>query len=196
MMDETSTVEIIQPLLLPNERLLWTGQPPRGFLLRPEDALLVPFSLMFCGFAIFWEANVVHGKPGRHGPSEFMVLWGIPFVVIGLYLVFGRFIADVVQRRKMAYGLTTQRVIIAGGILGRKVQSHRLDGLTEIGLVEHAQGTGTIDLAPQLSRLSNRFSRGQNPWQGASYTRLERINNAREVYERILVLQAGGAAGR
>ncbi|HEX4350926.1 MAG TPA: PH domain-containing protein, partial [Verrucomicrobiae bacterium] len=71
------------------EKLLWSGQPRQGLRLNISDVFVIPFSLLWCGFAIFWEANAVKG----HSPFV-LKLWGIPFVVIGLYMVFGRFFMD------------------------------------------------------------------------------------------------------
>src|SRR5262245_25267621 len=94
----------LQPELGPREKLLWAGRPRQGVFLRPADALLIPFSLLWAGFAVFWESMVV-----RTPAPWFFVLWGIPFVAIGCYLVVGRFYVDARQRGRTYYGVTNER---------------------------------------------------------------------------------------
>ena len=62
----------LAPYLLPNERLLWVGRPDPEVLFTPIDAFLVPFSIMWGGFAVFWEAGVISsGGPPRPADGFF-----------------------------------------------------------------------------------------------------------------------------
>ncbi len=89
-----STSEIERELSL-CERLVWTGQPAKGIRLRASDAFMIPFSLLWCGFAIFWETTAIN-----NGAPVFFRLWGMPFILVGLYIVFGRFFADAMARER------------------------------------------------------------------------------------------------
>src|SRR6266849_6180659 len=82
-----------------NEALLWSGQPRQGIVVRGYDIFLIPFSLLWGGFLIFFEYSILSGN----GPS-FGLLLGIPFSLIPLYVIFGRFIVDATQRRRTYYG--------------------------------------------------------------------------------------------
>lgn len=163
-----------------DERLLWWGMPRQGLRLRAGDALLIPFSLMWGGFAIFWESMVL-----RQGAPLFMALWGIPFVLIGLYLIVGRFFVDARQRAKTYYGLTDQRVLIITGVLSRQTKSLPLQTLSDITLVEQSDGSGTITFGP--INPAARWLSGSS-WPGASRQlapAFEMVEGAKQVYERI-----------
>src|SRR5262245_59440895 len=93
--------------LAPGERLVRSVQPRRGVRLRPMDAFIIPFSLLWCGFAIFWEVGAVTVTSRHGGPIAFVFpLFGLPFVIVGLYFVFGRFIVDARSRERTFYAIT------------------------------------------------------------------------------------------
>ncbi len=60
-----------------------TGRPNPRVIFHPSDWYMIPFSLMWGGFAIFWEAGVCGlGLWGQKGSWNFGMVWGIPFVVM------------------------------------------------------------------------------------------------------------------
>jgi len=84
----------IQPELTSGESVLWAGQPNTRVIFHKEDLFLIPFSLLWGGFAIFWEGAVAgywgsSGKGSGH-PWLFGMIWGIPFVLIGQYVNLGK----------------------------------------------------------------------------------------------------------
>src|SRR5512138_2866385 len=125
--------------LNPGERIIWSGQPQQGLTLRPADIFMIPFSLMWGGFAIFWELTAVAG-----GAPFFFTLWGVPFVLVGLYVIFGRFFVDSIQRSKTYYAITNERAIIISGLFNQNTKSLDLKKLPEINLNTKSNGRGTI----------------------------------------------------
>src|SRR5215211_2048824 len=97
----TTAATAIESELGPDERLLWFGGPRKGLRLQAADLFVIPFSLFWCGFALFWESMAIFS-----GGPFFMALFGIPFVLIGLYMVIGRFIVDAGLRERTFYGVT------------------------------------------------------------------------------------------
>ena len=173
--------------LTSGERLLWSGRPRQGLLFRASDAFVIPFSLLWCGFALFWEGSVLASEA-----PVFFRLWGIPFVIAGLYMVFGRFIVDIRQRRFTVYGVTSSRVIIITKLLNESVQSIRIQGLSDISLSERVDGSGSIVLGP--TSLSSPFATPGWPRSGQNTSpTLEGIPQARVVHDLIRSAQQGSA---
>jgi hypothetical protein len=181
--DATAELEVSRRLES-GESLLWTGAPRRGLLLRPADAFLIPFSLVWCGFAIFWEASALE----INGPPFFAV-FGLPFVLVGLYLVVGRFFADARRRARTCYGLTDRRVIIVSGLLSRTTNSLLLENLPEVSVNERADGSGTVTFGrplPFASWTAGLEWPGMARYQTPSF---ELIPDAKRVHDRVLEAQ-------
>jgi hypothetical protein len=172
-----------------DEHLLWAGRPKQGVTFRGSDVYMIPFSLMWGGFAIFWEILALSllfagERPLPLGVAIIFTLFGLPFVLVGLYAIFGRFIVDWQRRAKTFYGLTNQRIIIISGLFSRKVKSMYLRTLSEITLSEKSDRTGTITFGrtdPWSAWFQNMGWPGV-PREGPSF---EMIEDAKRVYERI-----------
>lgn len=166
--------------LEPNERLIWSGVPRQGIALRSCDLLLIPFSLVWAGFAIFWETGVI-----RAGAPLLFPLAGIPFVGMGLYMIFGRFLVDANMRASAAYGLTDRRVIIVSGVMTRSVKSLQLKTISDMTLDERSDGSGTITFGPSMPIA--RWTAGTG-WPGATNyagPAFDMISRARDVHKSI-----------
>ncbi len=145
-----------------------------------RDALLIPFSLLWGGFAIFWESMAVSGAT-----PLFFKLWGVPFIVAGLYLIAGRFALDAWLRGKTQYAVTDRRVLILRRGPFGKFSALRRDALPEMHLTERAGGRGTIRFGEPAT-----FNRGFSSWTPAldPTPQFLAIADARAIFD---LLQAG-----
>jgi hypothetical protein len=168
---DSDTIAVIQPELTGDEHIAWTGQPNPSVIFHKQDVFLVPFSLMWGGFAIFWEGGVSgfwdHGS--RHGSWLFGMIWGIPFVLIGQYLIWGRFFYDSWLKRRTHYAVTSRRVIVIQNGWSRRVIAAYLDSLPTLTKEGPESGPGTLSFAPAGSFFSgfssdSSSSRGRKNW--------------------------------
>jgi hypothetical protein len=181
-MDFTLSTEL-QQHLDGTEKLLWTGQPKKGIVFRTADIFLIPLSLLWCGFAIFWFTTALSS-----GAPFFFTLFGLPFVAIGLIFVFGRFLIDAKQRDKTVYGLTSDRIIIKAGLFRTSIQSLNIRTLSHIEYNEKKDGSGTINFGPKNPYMI--WGNGMNWWPGMKASpSFDLIPEVRKVYNHIIQLQ-------
>ncbi|WP_340644779.1 hypothetical protein [Phenylobacterium sp.] len=167
----------MQPYLMAGERLTWTGQPPAGLMLGARDLFLIPFSMMWGGFAIFWESNVL-----RSGAPGFFALWGVPFVLIGLYLIFGRFFVDAWVRGRTSYALTNGRALVLRSVFGERLLTTNLNGSVEVR--DRRGERGTLGFSRQdFGDLLNAM-RGFSIWMPSLDDRVQflKIDRVMDVY--------------
>ncbi len=180
-----STEDILTSRLDPGERLLWAGRPRGGVRFRAQDAYLIPFSLLWGGFAIFWEFMAVTQTSRARGPvGTVFPLFGVPFVLVGLNFIFGRFFSDARRRSRTYYGVTSERIIIViGGLFSHQTKSLQLRTLADVSLTERGDGSGSITFGP--THYMNALSPGAG-WPGSGRyapPSFEFIERAKEVYD-------------
>jgi hypothetical protein len=130
--------------LVNSEKIIWSGRPAQGFVLTSRDALLIPFSLLWAGVTIFWEFSALNNPQAPISTK----LFGVPFVLISVYFVIGRFFFDAWLRRGMQYAVTNKRVLIYRPSPFRKLTAMKLNNLPEADLSESTGGRGTIRFGP------------------------------------------------
>src|SRR4029079_14744189 len=104
--------------------------------------------------------------PKAPGPVNVVFpLFGLPFVVMGLYIIFGRFFVDAWSRERTVYGITSERMIIISGLFSQQTKSLQLRTLSEISLTERSDGSGTITFGP-VHFMNSFFPAGSWPGTG------------------------------
>ncbi len=156
----------------------WSGRPRQGLVFRGSDIFVIPFSVLWGGFAVFWEYTAY-----KSGAPLFFLLFGIPFVLVGVYFVVGRFFVDTLTRKHTYYGITNDRVFIITEFLTNKTKSISLDTLTDITFSNKPDNSGSISFGAQHP-MSQMFG-GMN-WPGMSQVqgpRFEMIEDVKSVYD-------------
>jgi hypothetical protein len=188
---ETPTTASADPFaerLLSGEKVIWRGRPRQGFMLTSRDTFLIPISLVWCGFIIFWESNVLRIP---NAPT-FMVLFGGVFFLVGLYLTVGRFFVDAWIRAGILYALTDRRILILRSRPSVKFQSVSLDRLPEATLNETSQGRGSIRFGPALQMWNSRSMGGIGSWTPSldPTPQFLAIDDVKKVFARVQALAA------
>jgi hypothetical protein len=115
---------------------------------------MIPFSLLWGGFAIVWEYGVSGHFDNAHpthntGVINFMTLWGVPFVLAGQYFIWGRFFYVAWRKARTFYGVTNKRVLVLSRAPGRRLSDGYLRSLTSVTLTTRTDGVGAIEFAPE-----------------------------------------------
>jgi hypothetical protein len=99
-------------------------------------------------FAIFWETSAIAG-----GAGPFFALWGVPFVLIGLYFIAGRFFYKAHRKRRTIYAVTDRRVmtVVERG-RGATIEATYLRAIPNISTSMQSDGRGSIEFG-----ISSRF---------------------------------------
>jgi hypothetical protein len=152
------TTQRIQPELGATERLLWAGRPAQGLVLRKADAPLL------------------------------FLLFGLPFVLMGLYLIVGRFFADAYIRGRTYYAVSDARILILTEAFSRSLKSMDLKTVTDVSLSQRGIDGGTIFFGPANPLVRRAGGAWPGSSQGATPS-FELDIGARNAYEIIRAAQ-------
>jgi hypothetical protein len=187
----------IQAELMSGEIIHWAGAPNPSIIFHSDDYAMIPFSLIWTGFFVFCEANALglSGTMSRNGARDtFMTLWCIPFLIVGNYMVWGRFFVDAWMKRRTYYAVTNRRVLVRQDGWKRKISMTFLESIpsieregVEIGTLWFGPKYPVIAARGQRTRDMSRFSVGDVPV-------FADIDNVESVYR--LIMELRGKTGR
>ena len=138
---DPNSVAAVQAELIQGENILWAGKPSSSVVFHGEDLFLIPFSLLWGGFALFWEAGAA-GLWGAGSQQGGQWVFGIPFFVIGQYLIWGRFFYVAWKKKRTHYAITTQRVLVVQNTWRHWMVSAYIGALPAVSKNEHKKVSG------------------------------------------------------
>ncbi|KAJ56132.1 hypothetical protein ACMU_10275 [Actibacterium mucosum KCTC 23349] len=167
-----------------DEAIVWEGAPRRSvFLLSSNDLILIPFSLLWAGFALFWNLGV-----WNIGAPFYFKLFGLPFLVAGAYITVGRFFVSAAARRRTRYALSNKRAFIATSLFSETLQEMPITKSMPLELVPGTNGKVTLGPKTVNARQWN----ASLTWSGKSNDfAFENIGDAQSVYQMIRNIQRG-----
>lgn len=180
-MTNSEIEDLMTPYLGNEEKILWTGIPNKGIVFQASDILLIPFSLVWGGFALFWEISVLAA-----GAPILFKLWGIPFVLMGIYITVGRFFYDSWKRSKIAYAITNKRALILKREFSQKIVSIPLSRDLNIEYNSNSKGRAAIKFGESGASI---FSSSSWPGMNSKQNEFFQIEEGRKVYSQLLDLQ-------
>lgn len=149
------TINTLAERLFPGEVLLWCGCPKKCVILTLGDYFKALLCLPLLVFSLFMCFKLV---TAQHQPLIFCFVGGA-FVIIGVYAMFGRAIAETQLRYKTSYAITDKRIIIDYGYKTQELksftrnigipeiptQSYDRNSIPKVHVKEYkSQGVGTI----------------------------------------------------
>ena len=166
---EAGEFDFVRHMLLPGENILWKGKPEKGGIFTRQDVFMIPFSIVWCGFAFVWFFGALQA-------GGFFALFGVPFVLIGIYLVIGRFFITAYLRKNTAYVVTNKKIIRKKG---KRVDMLDIATLPPMHVEMLKNGCGTITFGEPVyvsyGRHSNR--RVEQPFALENIADVIRIQN-------------------
>jgi len=174
--------------LLKNEEILWCSQP-ETVLFSSGDFFLIPFSFLWGGFSIFWEASVL-----THGAPFLFRLFGIPFVIVGLYFIFGRFIYKRIKKKHTYYAVTNKRILILTNLFIKGIEAEFISQITCIDKSVHSNGIGTLKFG-NSSFFQGMWGNSGMEFFNSHYRKdvpsFYDIQDAEEIYKMVSELKSG-----
>ena len=174
------------------EHIVWQGQPIQGFRLAPQDAFAVPFAAFWLFIVTMLCVLAFTGEKREVNPLAYVILPG--FLLVGLYMLFGRFLVDRAARRRVRYYLTNQRAVIEGGLFRTYRRSVSLAAAPEIRFRGRRGGRGTVQFGS-----AGMFGMLPPSWPGASQylpPAFDDIEDGERVYNLALKAQREAQAQR
>jgi hypothetical protein len=184
-------LDAVERHLSPGERIEWVGRPDPAKHFTRGDVFLVPFSIMWGGFAIVWETLAI-----GNGDGVFFALWGPPVHRARPLLRVRAVRRQGNRKRRTIYAVTNRRVLtIVRGRRGESVEAMYLRSIPSVSTSAASNGRGSVLFGSTASWYANSgmelFTRGQTADTGIGFYDIEDAPGVADLVERLRDAEAG-----
>lgn len=139
-----------RPYLDPGEQVLWSGRGGGGIAFSSIDFFLIPFFLIWTSIPamVFFVPGDGEGAP----PLPILFIPAL-FLIIGSYMLVGRFFVDAFRRTNTFYAVTDRRALILKQAFGARFHSIPLTPELELNVTPGAKTTITFGAKGALGSL-------------------------------------------
>lgn len=145
----------VNPYLDVNEDVVWCDKPAKKFVFTSADIFTTLFGAVWLSFSVFWVFSAYMSTESTDGTFNIFPLFGIPFVVVGLYLLLFRHIVSFAKRKNMVYALTNKRALIVHTGKRQYVQEYRYENISNIQMKCDDNDIGSIFFLTGEVRYNN-----------------------------------------
>lgn len=132
--------QLFKDQLSGKEQILWASRSTQGIQFRNSDKYMIPFSLLWCttvGILAWFTLSM-------GGIGTTMAWFIAPFMLVGLYLLLGRFFMDAFIRKHIFYALSSKKLLVRTGKWNRSTNTFPLKSIHKIALEKGKKGNGTL----------------------------------------------------
>lgn len=126
------------------EEVLWSGHPDRAAFLSKGDIILVPASLLWSAMALSFAIPMLSAVRTDNDVLPFVLFFAIPFAVMAVYCMFGRFAFRLWVKSRTHYLVTNERVVALSKVFGNNVHASFIDEIGLVNSVRSMRGAGSI----------------------------------------------------
>lgn len=167
----------INSVLDSNEQVLWRGVPSHW------PFVLSSFALTFFGIAWTGLVFIFYFLP------QSLVILYLPHFWIGILLIIGGPLYSLLVWRYTQYAITTKRVILESGVIGRDFRTVDFDQLANVevnvGLVDRLFGTGSILMYTAGGAWAQPYSRRGGSVTAPSFSHIKNPYNVFKFFKKV-----------
>lgn len=104
----------LQAELTPGEQILWSGKPNPKVIFHKDDWFAIPFSFVWVSGTLYPHGGILR-EFLQPATDLFGIAFASIFLVVGQYMLWGRFLYAAWRKSKVLYAVTRERVFVLSG---------------------------------------------------------------------------------